>query len=264
LAAAAASLTSCVPETTLPEGTIVPTGIKIAPEQFLGKVECTDRPGGMQSYVATLVDVSDPDAPFVLPSSPPTTCAVPTDFQFLVVGNAYVGEIDGYAQPASELSPLNGTASGSRHMILDTFPISPRWQGECAGGEGNAAVASPDFDVDMRYCAPLRDSEGAVSTGIEVDPTVVLGDLRCGDIGGTVSSFSIAVQGGAFPKQQARACTSDVLPTWIFDTGVKVGREYHFLVTAKDVGGKSLGSSSCYATAIQGLTVLAVCTDLNP
>jgi hypothetical protein len=263
-AALAPLVAACVPESTLPQGTLVPTGIKVSPDEFLGSVQCGLEQGAMQSYVATLIDISDPLSPFVMPSSPPTPCAVPDDFRYLVAAHSYVAEIDGYAQPVSELVPINGEASGSRHMLLDHLPIVPRWNGDCGSGPNNQAIASADFDVDMRHCTPLRDLEGGIATGIEVDPTSTLTDLvTCADAGGTVASFTITSDDKSLPTQLPRACTSETVPLWFYDAGVTAGVEYQFDVTAKGVGDKTIGTAVCTAKAIKGLVTLAVCTDLT-
>jgi hypothetical protein len=254
----------CAPESTLPQGTLVPTGIKLSPDEFLAGVPCGTQTGAMQSYVATLIDVSDALNPFVLPSSPPTPCAIPTDFRYLVVNDSYVAEIDGYTQPVAQLIPINGNASGSRHMLLDNIPVVPRWNGDCGAGPGNQAVASSDFDVEMRHCTPLRDLEGGVSTGIEIDPTSVLGDqLACGDAGGNVSYFTIKADDPTLPSQHPKTCTSDLLPIWLYDVGVVAGRQYQFEVTTKDVNNATIGTSVCTATALKGLITLAACTDVS-
>ncbi len=255
---------ACAPESTLPQGTLVPTGIKLSPDEFLQGVQCGSQPGAMQSYVATLIDISDPVSPFVLPSSPPTPCAIPTDFRYLIVGNSYVAEIDGYTQPVQNLIPINGLASGSRHMLLDKLPIVPRWNGECGAGPGNQAMASSDFDVEMRHCTPLRDLEGSVATGIEVDPTSSLGDnLSCGDVGGAVSYFTIKPDATGLVAQKPKSCATDTVPVWLYDVGVTAGQEYRFELTAKSLDGATVATAVCTATAVKGLITIAACTELS-
>jgi hypothetical protein len=262
--AGAPFVAGCAPESTLPQGTLVPTGINVSPDEFLGTVQCGAQEGGMQSYVATLIDVSDPVNPFVMPSSPPTSCAVPTDFRYLVVDHSYVAEIDGYTQAIEQLVPINGNASGSRHMLLDNLPIIPRWNGDCGTGPDNQAVASADFDVDMRNCAPLRDLEGGIATGIEVDPTSTLGEsLACSDIGGVVSYFTISSEEKGLAKQLPKLCTSNTLPVWLFDVGVHAGVDYHFDVVAKNVKNGTIGTAACTSRGMKGLITLAVCTELT-
>src|SRR3984957_6996168 len=111
------------PATTISPGT---SSVSVNPDDFLGPIVCGNQPGMMQSYVATVTDVlhacntgadcrlgtcvgATPLAAghcsdsFTLPSSPPTSCAESTFFEFISIGDGYTAVVDGYTQPADEL-----------------------------------------------------------------------------------------------------------------------------------------------------------------
>jgi hypothetical protein len=98
-------------DTTLAPATAIDLGVTamaVDPADFLGGVECSGQDGGMGSYVATLVDVTDPTQPFALPSSPPTPCSQVVYFQYVNPGDLYSAVVDGYAQSPAELVPECG------------------------------------------------------------------------------------------------------------------------------------------------------------
>jgi hypothetical protein len=270
-AAAALSLgaTACATETTLESGLSVPTGVLVNPSDFLGDVACSTRPGGMQSYVATLIDVGDPLNPFTLPSSPATACSLGTDFRYVVEGHPYLAEVDGYTEPALDLVPLGGAASGSRHMLaINTeVQVSPRWTGAC--GLGSApAVASFDDDVPVANCEPLTDHAGASTTGIEVDPTGTMPTAgSCTADAGDVASFDVLPRGSALAPMNGVVCEdTEGAPshTVIYDVGVAAGTDYTFQILARGADGGVVGVAECFATAQANLVVLASCDPLSP
>jgi hypothetical protein len=97
-------------DTTATTGTINAglTTVSVDPPAFLGSVSCSDRPGGMQSYVATVVDITDPDRPLTLPSSAPTPCSQSVYFEYIDPGHRYEAYVDGYEAPAQNLVPVCG------------------------------------------------------------------------------------------------------------------------------------------------------------
>jgi hypothetical protein len=97
--------TEPIPPTAIGPGT---TSVSVDPMSFLGSVSCSNAPGGIGSYVATITDVTDPNNRFTLPSSPPTPCSQSVYFQNVNVGDLYIAEVDGYTQTADQLVPFCG------------------------------------------------------------------------------------------------------------------------------------------------------------
>jgi hypothetical protein len=114
------------PATTISPGT---SSVSVDPDNFLGSIVCGSQPGMMQSYVATVTDVLhacnlDTDCragtcvgatpmaaghctdSFTLPSSPPTSCAEATFFEYIAIGDGFTAVVDGYEQPADQLIPV--------------------------------------------------------------------------------------------------------------------------------------------------------------
>ena len=123
-----------------------PELVAVTPEDFLGTLGCGTEPGQVQSYVATLFDVTPtadgglPDSPFQLPSSPPTSCLSPVTFSFVVTAHRYIAQIDAYDHPAPSDAPDSGataitpTAPGSRLMQdAQNVRVTPKWGFTCGG-----------------------------------------------------------------------------------------------------------------------------------
>jgi hypothetical protein len=133
--------------------TIVPvTALEVDPSEFLHGVTC--EPGQMQSYVATVIDMSalfdksarDPGVSlgsrldeFALPSSAPTPCFHTLLFERIVVGRQYRAEVDGYDRAAAgsvasadNVKDIRPLSVGSRVMVdgAGTY-VAPRWRTSC-------------------------------------------------------------------------------------------------------------------------------------
>ncbi len=115
-----------------------PRLVAVSPEDFLGDLGCGEDPGQVQSYVATLFDVTPlasgaaPDPGYQLPSSPPTSCSLPATFSFVVAGHRYLAQVDGYDQP-----PLGQPTHGGNHRPAALEPVAPgaRLQRDSSSGE---------------------------------------------------------------------------------------------------------------------------------
>jgi hypothetical protein len=105
--------TTLTPPTSIGPGT---TSVSVDPASFLGGVVCTNLPGGMGSFVATVTDITDPKHPFVLPSSPPTSCSQSVYFQYVTPGDSYVADVDGYVQQPDQLVPQCGALPGGKEV----------------------------------------------------------------------------------------------------------------------------------------------------
>jgi hypothetical protein len=269
LLAPAALAAACTTTTSTGIPVPAPTSVSVDPSYFLDDVPCTGQPGGLQSYVATLVDVTDPEQPFVLASSTPVACSLPSEFRYVVPGHAYMATIDGYDVAAAALAPCGGPASGARRMVragstdCQHGAVVPRWTSSCGQTAGTAAVAGTNMDVPVGSCDPLVD-HGSSPTAIDVDPTAALGSLACaGTAGGTLSAFDVLPLSAALPPVLGLVCGA---PPVRFASGLEGGGSYAFRIVGHVEGAakgqpSSLGSS-CHATVVPGLTVAATCEPL--
>jgi hypothetical protein len=106
-------------------GPALPASVSMDPGSFLTSgVTCSNLAGAMQSYVATITDVTNASAPFPLPSSPPLPCTQSVYFEYIGLTRLYTGVIDGYMEPASELVPVCDLAPA-------VGPIAPAAGGAC-------------------------------------------------------------------------------------------------------------------------------------
>lgn len=264
--------------TSLDTSSTFPTSLLVEPAVFLGDVPCTNAPGGMQSYVATVRDVTDSSAtPFDLPSSPAVSCTGTATFRQVLDKHVYRLEIDGYDVPATELLPLGGISSGSRIMVRkgdpSAQPVMARWTTWCTN-----VTAAVDARVVPTKCEPLVAS--STTTGVLVDPRgTLLGTasgsnpgLVCREVDangdptgpGDVASFDVIPADPALPPLVNVPCSaaSAAAP---YTQGIEPGRTYEFRVEARaDAGGPMVWGASCTALAVSGLVTAAVCDPLSP
>ncbi len=229
----------------------VVTAISVDPLAFLGDVPCSEGPGAMQSYVATITDVTDPDAPFTLPSTPPIRCSTVALFRYVIDGHVYVAEVDGYDVPASDLAPLAGNSSGARQMQEASSPdvvVTPRWKSSCE--TPTAAVQYSEETIGG--CTPLVDNETPQEPAIVVDITRALGALSCEQVG----EVSVAPVDPALPAFTA-TCEqqAEFSGTLVADTA------YGFTLQATIDG--TAWVAHCVAVAKAGQTVTASCDSLS-
>jgi hypothetical protein len=126
------------------------TAVYIEPADFRGGVVCGDTEGAMQSYVATLYDVSsnDPENIVTVASTPPLPCGAPAIFSQVIPGHFYIAALDAYREPACPfgrydpagcLVPAGGWGSGVRTQLLSagggvppaSAYTSPAWTTRC-------------------------------------------------------------------------------------------------------------------------------------
>ncbi len=140
-----ALVASCSNASTGSTTPTTPTLVAVDPLDFLGAVPCTDAPGAMRSYVATIYDVTpgiggdSGPAEFALPSSGPVLCTRQIAFGggFVVQGHRYVADIQGYDR--TDIKPLG---SGSPIMVESSTGavVAPRWTTSCGRGETPATT----------------------------------------------------------------------------------------------------------------------------
>lgn len=251
------------------------TSVSIDPRAFLGDVPCSSKPGALQSYVVTLVDVTEEARPVTLASSDPIPCSRGARFRFVLSTNKYIAEVDGYDVPADALVP-SGTpppaegqtadpdaqqglaGSGSRHMLLKATkaPIAPRWTTSC--DEITTTYGKPNY---LETCEPLTDHGSPGPTSIAVDPKAAFGDLRCVSDGGVIASVDIKPIGAALPSLLGLPCGA--APA-VFDAGLVPGQVYSFRIEARaEVGGEVRWGSTCFAAAEEALQTSAACDPLS-
>jgi hypothetical protein len=257
--AAAGSTAGCTSEADSDStATVATTAISVSPSLFLGDVPCSSQGGALQSYVVTVTDLTHPESPVTLPSSPPTACSRDTSFRYITPGRKYIAEIDGYDVPADALAPLGGAGSGGRHMLLKGAgtAVAPRFTTSCA-----EEVATLEKNIKFDVCEPLIDHQGAGPTSIKLDPGASLGGLTCVAAGGEVASFDITPVGSPLPALLGLACGSAPV---IFDAGVEAGQVYAFRIEARSAaGGDVLWGASCFALPEAGLVTGASCDLLS-
>lgn len=256
-----------------------PTSLTVDPTSFLGSVTCSNQPGALKSYVATLSEVEDGKPAVALASSPPIPCSQPVEFRYVLDGHAYTVAIDGYDVPASALVPCGGPASGSRYMLLsDTpkaltgacadvlrsgaVPVAPRWRTGC---RNVSSKPSTDRKVIAACEAPLAGGESSAPAGITIDPRVALGMLSCVSDGGEITSFDIVADDPNQTNHLGLDCgmfASFDPQTFSYTKNLVPGATYTFHIGAHTEGEAGPGpqyTAECSAVARAGFTVPAVC-----
>lgn len=261
------ALCGCTGDGDVEENFAVATAIVVDPLAFPQSVPCSGEPGAMQSYIATLVDRTDPEAPFVLPSSDPLPCSQQVQFRFIAPGHVYGAQLDGYEQAAQELVPRGGHHSGNRQMKLGTgdrdsddrnwasLPdASPRWRIDCADRTAVEGAA-----LSLRGCQLIEDRGTTAVTAVEVDPTTALGNLRCGSEAGQITSFDVIPDDPALPSVVGVSCPP--LSPIRYEVGILPGKVYGFRIEASGPSGDY--AASCQAEARDQRTVGASCSPLS-
>ena len=238
------------------------TSILVDPAFFMGDMPCAKTDGAMQSYVAQIFDVTDPDKIFTLAASPPTPCAAAVTFRQVVVDHKYQVTIAGYDLAADKLSPLGGGASGGATMYLKeevkngtaTNPVLPKWSTKC-----DDVTAVEDTRIGVQNCDPFKDIP--TTTGVVVDPRDAMVSanpaLTCAD----VFAFHVRPDDPSLPALLNFPCTADGPPPPAFaQSTITAGQTYTFRIEAIATdGGPVVWGSSCSATTRKGLVIDAAC-----
>ncbi len=258
-------------DTLTNDNVLVATSVSVDPTSFLYDVPCANVPGAMQSYVATVTDVTDLKNPYTLPSSAALPCSQRVYFESVQVDHQYTAVVEGFEEPADALFPVG---PGDRHMQTGPFGmrvnVKPRWTtvdgSSCNMGfdiAGNPNVTQFDIDMPIDECA-LRLKDNAVSppaATIAVDPAATLGNLACSASGGTVTKFDVTPTDSSLKATTGIDCSAAM--NLVFE-GVKVGKQYRFTVDAYTGGTTATQRAACFATPESGVQVVAVCDPLAP
>lgn len=275
-------LASCAAATdTAATTSVVPTSLTVDPATFLGDVICSKQPGALQSYVATLTEITKAGKRIEFASSSPTPCSQAVQFRYVLEGHQYTIAVHGYDHLASELVPCGGKESGSPIMLLippapappptgacaaqltaGAVPVSPRWQTAC-GDVSNSPIT--DDNVVARCNHPFEDVPGDGTTAIVVDPRASLGQLACTSGNGQSQPPGAIVEFDITPDANLTfhtvACDATAPTTYSKD--LVPGATYTFQIGAYDIvkvpGTLPKYTAACSAVVRQGLTVPAVC-----
>jgi hypothetical protein len=255
-----------------------PTMIEVAPDDFLGRVPCSEGPG-LKRYVATLFDTSyvaqggasgiDPESDaqvggagpdFQLPSSPPTPCLASVGFGLVVPGRHYDVTIDGY--DTDDLAPR---AIGSRQMVSPapstTQPVTPlatpRWTARCRD-----AIAVDSTIVRADHCTPFTVVDEAALASVRIPLGQLLDGLSCGDQPGQVDHFSVSLSAGTdAPLVQTVTCDANAEALF---TELSPRQRVSAYVTALSADGSdAFAGATCDAFTLPEAGVDAECTSLS-
>lgn len=257
----------------------VPTSLTVDPSTFLGAVDCSNLPGALKSYVATLSEITEGKPAVELASSPPTPCSQPIAFRYVLDGHSYTVAIDGYDVPAAGLVPCGGSGSGSRYMlpapgvpnracadalVASGGPVAPRWSTRC----GDIASSPIINEEVIATCAgPLSDLGTSAPTGITIDPRASLGSLACVADGGTITRFDIKADDPGQTNHLGLDCATFASldpQTFSYTKSLVPGATYTFHLGAHAVDEASPAAgprytAECSVVAQAGFTVPAVC-----
>lgn len=261
-----------------------PTMIELSPETFLGEVPCTEQPGGLTRYVATLTDVTARleaaggangtgddgaagEADFALPSTAPVPCLSGVGFGFVVPGRKYEALIEGY-----DTDQVVPRASGSRVMVRleppqdPTTPeaqqaiaaapaLAPRWSAIC---KATTAVART---VLQASCEQFVAAEGGTSE-LRLSVSKLLGDLECGAEPGQVERLNVSLDAGdGVPRELELAC--DPTADAIFSE-LPPRKTVTAYVAAFSAGStQPLAGAKCEALTVTSASVTASCARLS-
>ncbi len=237
-----------------------PTLVTVAPSSFGQDLVCGDFPGAWKSYVVTLIDVTDPNAPFALPSSAAVPCEMPVSFAWVVPGRKYAAEIDLYDETGRDLTPWG---PGSPTMQNDEGDVTPRWSTQCGKEPGKSATATLQSNVAVQHCDPLEVRSGSeVETGIVLEIATVLDGLSCGAEPGQIDVFEVRPQQASL-EADVRTVSCDADATIEF-TSIEPDTKHGFDVKAFEAGQAEVRwATHCEAYSKDGLVLPASCDPLT-
>jgi hypothetical protein len=182
VAGSLASLPSCDTTDSTAVDTFAVTSVALVPDEFLNSgIACV--PGGMRTYVATLVDVtpsrneSDPRrGELALPSSAPTPCYAELRFERVVIGREYAADVQGYDRedivPIGCYPDATPGCAGSPVMVdrATGVYVAPRWKTSC----GRHRVRPAESATPPAPPAPIDGGAVLVDAAAESPPPAVV------------------------------------------------------------------------------------------
>lgn len=280
LALGSSACTSTESTETIDDSSSAEATLLLRTSEFVGETPCSAVPGAMRSYVATLIDHTNPDIPFTHPSSLPTPCSAGIRFDNVAAGRAYSVQIDGYEAFAEEIGPqgwvnakgdinYNVLRSGQRQMqTTEGVLVEPRWMTACGEGEQPRTIAAATGATLITGCDPLTDTApGSTVTALAIAPQDSLGSLHCagteaaGEIG--IASFDLLPQNG-LPALLGIPCQSEPFVQTYAGDSLAPGALIEFFVDARESQDGPVGwGATCTGQVASGLTVRAACSALS-
>jgi len=192
LAFCAAPFLACN-QTASTNTTYVPiaSALVVNPADFLGTEPCSDEPGALRTYQATLFDVTEGEEKAkATPSSLITSCQTALLFESVTIGRRYIAKIDAY-----DRNDLSTPGRGKRGAVdPDGASVAPTWTTSCRGdyddsfGAAGEAGSSEPYGVwvyeetrrVVRGCAPLERQAEPGPTGVAFNFADIFPSLSCG------------------------------------------------------------------------------------
>src|SRR5882724_3491393 len=125
----------CSSSTTATTTIARPELVSVSPDDFVGSPGCGSDPAHVQSYVATLFDVtpgadgSTPEPGAQLASSAPTSCLLPVTFSNVVTGHRYLAQVDAFNVAREDIAP--SSPGGRLQFDQNGMGVAPLWTYTC-------------------------------------------------------------------------------------------------------------------------------------
>lgn len=224
LLAAWVSGSACSTTTGLGNRTPTATAILVDPSDFLGNRTCQTGEGAVESYQATLYDVSSGlDGATLVARAPLVSCKSSAYFESVTAGHFYIAHISAYTEAGLLVESVDGaprivTADGEPATAsLSTFCLGNEGisvpytsaevaaglggfggsldagLGGSAGGPGLGVQAEKNTRVRVRQCLPWQALAELGKTGLIVRLEPSLGNLRCGIDEGEIAGFRVSL-----------------------------------------------------------------------
>jgi len=172
-------LAACSSSTATTDVIPRPELVAVDPNDFLGTLKCGTESGNVQSYVATLFDVTPPAdggaAPTIdnggvaLASSPATACTLPVTFSYVAAGRRYLAAVDAYDRKLGELHP-SGAEGARTQLDANNAPVTPTWSTLC----GAYPKSDLDGGTDAGYAATAALDAGTAETAAAAAPAPIV------------------------------------------------------------------------------------------
>jgi hypothetical protein len=165
----------CSSSTTATTTIARPELVSVSPDDFVGSVGCGSAPDQVQSYVATLFDVTPgadgslPDPGVQLASSAPTSCLQPVTFSYVVTAHRYLAQVDAFNVAPGEITPL--APGGRLQFDKNQQRVAPLWTYTCGG-----YPATPGDGGSFGGAGSLGESAAGAAGADEFPPGILTYD----------------------------------------------------------------------------------------